>query len=332
MPIRALARRVGAIIRANLGLASRAEASDDIGRAIVRHERWLKERLGRMDKEQRRISRLLQQVVLEQSEQARHLQRMESDVAALLRRDALQPERLPFPQSLLSQRFRSLSQNDEDGITLALFDLIGHGSRRFAEIGAGTNGGNSGFLARECGWTGLMVDASSERVKRLQRNFGPHGVATVAEMVSRENVNALLESHGLTGEIDLLSVDIDGNDYWVWQALTVVSPRVVIVEYNAAWGAEQAVVVPYHPTFDRHAHDGPLKYYGASLEAFIRLAAEKGYRFLTTEPRGVNAYFVRNDIDLPADSRAHRGIPLDGQEPPLVRLVRERGLPLVHLG
>jgi len=314
-----------------MALASRDEGRKDIERAIVQHERWQKERLARIEKEQRRIARLLEQVVLEQSAQSKHVLRMEGDVAALLRRDALQPERLPFPQSLLSRRFRSLSQNDEDGITLALFDLIGHGLRRFAEIGAGTNGGNSGFLVRECGWTGLMVDASSDRVKRLQRNFGPHGVRTVAEMVSRENVNQLLQDNGVTGDIDLLSIDIDGNDYWVWQSLTVASPRVVIIEYNAAWGAEHAVVVPYDATFDRHEHGGPLKYYGASLAAVIRLATEKGYRFLTTEPRGVNAYFVRNDIDLPADSRAHRGIPLDGKEPQLVRLVRERGLPLVHL-
>lgn len=319
------------MLRASLALASRAEASHDVGRAIVMHERWQKERLSRIEKEQRRISHLLEKVILDQSDQAKHARRMESDVAALLRRDALPPNRLPFPQSLLSQRFRGLSQNDEDGITLALFDLIGHGSRRFAEIGAGTNGGNSGFLARECGWTGLMIDASPERVKRLQRNFGPYGVKAVAEMVSRENVNQLLESNGLTGDIDLLSVDIDGNDYWVWQALTVASPRVVVVEYNAAWGAQQAVVVPYDATFDRHQHGGPLKYYGASLAAFKCLAAEKGFRFLMTEPRGVNAYFVRNDVELPVDSRAHQSMPSDEKEPPLLRLVRERGLPLVHL-
>lgn len=176
-----------------------------------------------------------------------------------------------------------------------------------------------------------MVDASPERVRRLQRNFGSYGVKAVAAMVSRENVNQLLESNGLTGDIDLLSVDIDGNDYWVWQALTVASPRVVVVEYNAAWGSQQAVVVPYDATFDRHEHGGPLKYYGASLAAFMRLANEKGFRFLMTEPSGVNAYFVRNDVELPVDSSAHKSMPSDEQEPPLLRLARERGLPLVHL-
>ncbi|MEO5568223.1 MAG: hypothetical protein ABIR92_07010, partial [Gemmatimonadaceae bacterium] len=100
---------------------------------------------------------------------------------------------------------------------------------------------------------------------------------------------------------------------------------------NAAWGAHERVVVPYDPTFSRHDHGGPLLYYGASLAAFIRLGQDKGYRFLMTEPRGVNAYFVRNDVALPDDATRAGVRPPDEHEPRLLKHVREHELPLVHL-
>ena len=223
--------------------------------------------------------------------------RIERDHRAILRHLHLDGT-LPFPQALLAKRFGVGSQNEEDGITLAFFNLIDPGGRRFVDLGAGNNGGNSGFLARECGWEGLMVEANADRTVRLRERFGMSQVKVVTDWITRENINDLLADHHITGEFDLLSIDIDGSDYWVWDSLRVGSPRLVIVEFNPAFGPSRAVVVPYDPLFDRTRFSTKTRacYYGASLAALARLAAGKGYRLVLVEPRGVNAYFLRNDV------------------------------------
>ncbi len=216
------------------------------------------------------------------------------DLQAVLRMLHLNPEALPYPQRLMVQRYRLKSQNEEDGITLALFEQVGTINRKFIEIGSGLSGGNSALLASELGWTGLMLDGDTERMVQVGRRFP--NVRAVGAWVTRENINDLIADAGLGGEIDFVSIDLDGNDYWVWEALTACSPRVVVVEYNSAFGAERAVTIPYDPQFDRHKYR--FVYYGASLAALARLGAAKGYRLVTTEPAGVNAYFLRNDVGL----------------------------------
>lgn len=234
----------------------------------------------------------------DQANQLRDLRRVlegvQVGIQSLIRRAFMDPASLDHPQSLLVQRFGLRSQNEEDGLTWALFQLVGVANRRFVEVGCGTNGGNAGFLAGECGWTGLMIDASEERIKRIRSQFGSN-VTALARWTTRENVNETLQEHGLVGDVDLLGVDIDGNDYWVWEALTACLPRVVVIEFNPFFGPRRAVVVPYAPDFDRHAYSDN-RYYGASLAAMVRLGSHKGYRLVCVEPRGVNAYFLRNDV------------------------------------
>jgi len=217
---------------------------------------------------------------------------LEPDVHAVLRALRLDADALEYPERLTARRYRLESQNEEDGITLALFEEIGATSRTFVEIGSGLSGGNSACLARELGWTGLMVDGSEAHMAQVARRF-PR-VQAVAAWITRENVNQLVRDAGLTGEVDFLSIDLDGNDYWVWEALTACSARVVVVEYNSAFGAERAVTIPYDPKFDRHNYR--FVYYGASLAALAKLAAAKGYRLIAAEPHGVNAFFLRNDV------------------------------------
>ena len=114
--------------------------------------------------------------------------------------------------------------------------------------------------------------------------------------LTRENVNHVIAGAGVSGEIDLLSIDIDGNEYWIWKELTVVLPRVVVVEYNASFGPEEAVTIPYDPDFNCfEAHPSGL-YHGASLAALTDLGAAKGYALIGVESQGVNAVFVRQDL------------------------------------
>jgi hypothetical protein len=148
------------------------------------------------------------------------------------------------------------------------------------------------MLAGEFGWTGLFVEGDKGKVEYAGRRFP--GTTAVCAWITPESVNALLEQHGYAGEVDLLSVDIDGNDLWVWEAITVCRPRVVMLEYNSMFGPERAVSVPYDPTFSRRDHR--FCYYGASLVAMTRLSARKGYRLVVVEPTGVNAFFLRHDV------------------------------------
>jgi hypothetical protein len=216
---------------------------------------------------------------------------VEPAIQAVLRELYLDNERLPYPERLVAHRFRLASQNQEDGITFALLAETGVGARTFVEIGSGLSGGNSAVLAREWGWTGLMIDgAGQKRMEQVARRFP--GVTALHAWVTRENVNELVTSHGFSGEVDLFSLDLDGVDYWIWEALTAISPRIVILEYNSMFGSERSVTVPYDPTFDRR-HG---LYYGASLAAWTRLAHRKGYRLVAVEPAGINAFFLRNDL------------------------------------
>jgi len=219
-------------------------------------------------------------------------------IPAIVRKLYLEGVALPPPYDLLSQRFGYLSQNDEDGVLLAIFKRIGTTDRRFAEIGCGMNGGNSGFLAQELAWRGLMVDVRSSAIKKIKVRFAGQNVKAVKQRVTCEGINGLLTKHGLTGEIDFLSIDIDSNDYWVWEAVTACSPRVVAIEYNWLFGPERSVTIPYDPTFTL---SGTLRSYrGASLTALVHLGGRKGYRLIATER--VNAFFLRNDIapEIPA--------------------------------
>jgi hypothetical protein len=259
---------------------------------------------------------------------------VERNVQSLVRHEYLDPTALPFPQNVLAQRFHDLSQNEEDGITLALFKLVGATTRRFVELGAGTNGGNSGFLATSCGWTGLMVDGSPARAKKLVKRFGRFGVRALSSWITVGNVNQLVLDSELSGEIDLLSLDIDGNDYWVWRQLDACSPRIVILEFNPAFGPSRAVTVQYDATFDRANFKAVTSvFYGASLGALERLGREKGYRLILVEPRGVNAYFLRDDVapEIPAVSAAvaHPDPGMDTQ--PLFTRIADAHLPLVDL-
>jgi len=262
------------------------------------------------------------------------VKQVNAGVHSVLRRLYLDAAGLAQPHALLAQRFGILSQNGEDGLTLAIFKLAGVATRRFVEIGSGVNGGNSGFLAEDCGWNGLMIDGSAERIERIRARFG-RSVTAVSTWITRDNVNGIIADHGFSGEIDLLSVDIDGNDYWVWEAITTCRPRLVIAEFNVSFGPDRAVTVPYAEDFDRHRFPD-ARYYGASLAALTRLATRKGYRLVVVEPRGVNAYFLRADLcpELPArspESLFKTVKPRRPHEPDLFDSAERYQLPLVEI-
>ena len=331
-----LAARLRARVLRLLGLASTCDLP-----ALETRLDTMREKFGRQtavleqtDLDMTAVTLELEQMRRMLSTRGGGLSHIERNVHALIRRQFVDHTTLPFPHSILAQRFHIRSQNEEDGITLALIDLAGTTNRRFLELGAGINGGNSGFLVETFGWTGLMVDGSAECAARVARRFARYGIDTKAAWITRDNVNQLACDYRLDGEIDLLSLDLDGNDYWVWRALDVCSPRMVILEFNHWFGAERAVTTPYDPEFTRDKSELPTKrYYGASLAAFEQLGREKGYRLVMVEPSGVNAYLLRNDVapEIPASPvRALHPHP-DADAQPLLDQLAKAGLPLVDV-
>jgi hypothetical protein len=253
-----------------------------------------------------RIEKDLHLLVEQQEEVFRLLRRLQTGLDGVVRAAYIDPNALPYPERLMARRFRLHSQNQEDGVLWAIFQHVGAGNKRFVELGSGSSGGNAAMFAGEFGWTGLMVDGDTEKAAMAQRKF-PRATA-VCDWITPETVNDLLTRHGFAGEVDLFSLDIDGNDYWVWQASTVCSPRVAVLEYNSMFGPDRAVTIPYDPSFNRRDHR--FCYFGASLAALTRLSARKGYRLVAVEPTGVNAFFLREDVapEIPAcdPGRAYR--------------------------
>lgn len=215
-------------------------------------------------------------------------------VDALLRHEYVGPMLVDeYPTSLLSQRFKLMSQNEEDGMTLALLKLAKAPNKTFLEIGSGASGGNSGMLAQEFGWRGLMVDIDPAKIEKARARFGanPH-VSFEAVAVSPENINGLIERHGLVGEIDFFSLDIDSFDYWVLEAMSACSPRVMVLEYNANFGSHRSLSIARDTDMSRAVKG----FHGASLKALTKLAMAKGYRLLACDESGTNAFYLRGDL------------------------------------
>ena len=201
--------------------------------------------------------------------------------------------------------FRTYSQNDEDGLLLYIFSLIDTVSRKAVEICAGTGiECNSANLIINHGWHGLLFDGSEEMIG-TGRNFYARHKDTfyfppklVHAWITKDNVNRLIIENGFSGDIDLLSIDMDGMDYWIWKAIDCIQPRVVVVEYMNVWGPEIAVTVPYREKFVSEDYDyhGGTQYSGASLQAFVKLSREKNYRLVGCNRYCFNAFFIRNGI------------------------------------
>jgi len=220
----------------------------------------------------------------------------------------------PLP-SLRDVGFQVYSQSDEDGILLFLFTLLRPQTRKSIEICAG-NGieCNTANLIINHGWSGLLVDGNAALVEQGRRFYAKHKATYVLPplfehaWITRENVNAFLKTKSVTGEMDLLSLDLDGIDYWVWEALDAISPRIVVLEFNPLLGPERSATIPYSEKFDTFHHptapDGSPNYYGASLTALVKLSDKKGYRLIGCNRWCYNAFFVKKEflVELPTVS------------------------------
>ena len=200
--------------------------------------------------------------------------------------------------------FRVYSQHEEDGLLLFVFSLIGTTNKRCVELCAG-NGieCNTANLILNHRWIGLLFDGKRSNTQTALNFYRRHPDSKYwppvisNAWITRTNVNSLIERHGFNGEIDLLSLDVDGVDYWLWDSIHCVNPRVVILEINHLWGPTASVTVPYRDDFIAEFSEYGSDYAGASLAAFIKLGRKKGYRLVGTNAIATNAIFIRNDIE-----------------------------------
>ena len=171
------------------------------------------------------------------------------------------------------------SQRGQDGIIEAIFNTIGTTNKFFVEFGVHSGEGNTLYLKKLKGWNGLWMDGRGD------------GEIIKKEFITKDNINDLFNKYEVPNEFDLLVIDIDGNDYYVWDAIEK-NPRVVDVEYNSHIPPNENKIIEYDPNFRWDGQD----YYGASLLAFANLGIKKGYTLIGCDSTGTDSFFVRNDL------------------------------------
>lgn len=201
--------------------------------------------------------------------------------------------------SLCDYEFKVFSQWGEDGILQHLTRHVAVANRTFIEFGVEDFfESNCRFLLMKDRWEGFVIDGSDANVKRLRSAyfFWRYPLQAKASFITRENVNVLLCESGFDKEVGILSVDVDGVDYYLLEALTEWRAAIVVVEYNSLFGARRAVTVPYDPAFQRSKAHWSNLYWGASLPAFQSLLTGRGYALVGVNSTGSNAFFVRREL------------------------------------
>jgi len=215
---------------------------------------------------------------------------------AQYRQQLLQQARYQEEKRLLRHGAKIFSQNDEDGIIREIFKRISPRSKTFFEFGVQATENNSLALLAD-GWKGTWLEANPDTYRGMcseYKTFIDEGRLNIQQtVVNKHNINELLKKHSLSDELDLLSIDIDGNDIYVWKAINdKFRPRVVVIEYNGLFPPPIVFIQEDNPDkfWDGSAHSG------ASLKALEMLAELKGYSLVGCCFNGVNSFFVRNDL------------------------------------
>jgi hypothetical protein len=202
--------------------------------------------------------------------------------------------------NLNDYEFKIFSQWGDDGLIQYLIKNVHIKNKIFIEFGVEDYlESNTRFLMMNNNWEGFVIDGSEENMKRLrkQRWYWKYSLTNKAVFINRENINNLLAETGFAN-IGLLHIDIDGNDVHILEALdlSTLNPSIIIMEYNAVFGKDRPITIPYNKEFIRTNKHYSNLYFGASLPAINHVANKKGYSLVVCNLAGNNAYFVRNDL------------------------------------
>lgn len=194
--------------------------------------------------------------------------------------------------------FKVFSQWGDDGIIQYLINRVDISEKTFIEFGVENySEANTLFLLLNNNWSGLIMDGSKSNLDQVKNSqlYWKYDLKIKDAFISRENINNLIRESGFSKDVGILSIDIDGNDYWIWDAISVISPIIVIVEFNSIFGCDKTWTVPYKARFSRNEEHFSNLYFGSSLLSLCDLAEKKGYFFVGCSNSGNNSYFVRKD-------------------------------------
>ncbi len=216
----------------------------------------------------------------------------------------LHAARMRDVQQLSDAEFHVFSQFGEDGIIQWLVQRVPLGERTFVEFGVEDySESNTRLLVEMDDWRGLAIDPGDRHQRFLAESWigWRHTVDAVSAFLTTDNLNTVISDAGYRGDVDLVSIDVDGVDYWMLDALSVVRPRILVVEYNSLFGPDACVTVPYAPRFDRTTEHFSTLYFGASIGALAHVGSAKGYALVGGNRAGTNAFLVRRDVlgDIP---------------------------------
>ena len=236
------------------------------------------------------------------------LQRFKETYIYLLKRVEYIQEalgRIEAKQNLITQNrdinsneFKVYSQSGEDGILQFLINNVKISSNRFIEFGIENYlESNTRFLALNNFWKGLIIDGSKSNIEFIKNDpiYWRCQINAVESFITKDNINDIIRSSNFDGNIGILSIDIDGNDYWVWKNINCIDASIIVIEYNSYFGKEANVTVPYDPNFVRNSKHYSKIYYGASICALVNLGKEKGYSLVASNLGGNNLFFVKNE-------------------------------------
>ena len=195
--------------------------------------------------------------------------------------------------------FKVYSQWGDDGIIQFLVNKLKIVNRTFIEFGVEDfTESNTRFLLIKDNWSGFVIDSSDKHIDKINRNISnwKYDFKAHNEFITARNINSILELSNFDKDLGLLSIDIDGNDFYILEAITEYTPRILICEYNSLFGDKRKITVPYQENFSRTKFHFSNLFYGASLPALNYISEIKGYKLVGTNSHGVNAYFVREDL------------------------------------
>jgi predicted O-methyltransferase YrrM len=208
------------------------------------------------------------------------------------------------PSSLYQFESGCHSQNGEDGCLLEILQRTGFEGGRIVEIGCGAGvESNAALLVCEFGWQGYLIDANADQIEKAEQFYDSENAGDRVKfrhgMVTPDNAESMLKDL-LEGETaDVISIDVDGWDFWIWQSLKKFKPAVFVIEVNASFGPDVSVTVPYEGSTAGHdpfRHEFRGWHHGASLKALTALGSSLGYRLVHVESTGTNAFYVRRDL------------------------------------
>lgn len=183
------------------------------------------------------------------------------------------------------------SQNGEDGVIEEIFKRIGEKGKFFVEFGVEDGKqNNTRYLLEKKGWRGLWIEGAPERAEEARAAFKRYPIHVDPTFITQKNIAKIFEANNVPKNLDFLSVDIDGNDYWILKALLAggYKPRAFVVECNAKIAPPKKWIMPYKEDHRWREDD----YFGASLESFEELGRQHGYFLVACGAPGLNAFFV----------------------------------------